>query len=242
MVATLEQQAKALIIAFGSLTFTEAQKAKWLTYLQSFKGIEPGDFSSPSVVEHLTQLREEEHMLNQQSSPPSTPEKPHYTAKQVAEYWRGVGINPLSKEMLSIVKEVTKEVIKSVTRLVAPKKSKSRTARLDHEALARQRAATHEVRHFTPPVDDSPINLPTCSKCSDTKNASNFSPSGEIRKGHWFHRNANQWQPCGRCAGSGHISEESTERYARYLTRVHRKKVMNVTFNDFTQAPMKPVH
>ena len=181
-------------------------------------------------------------MFNQYSALP-TQEKPHYTAKQVAKYWRWMGINPLSKEMLSsIVKEVSKEVIKSVAKLVAPQKPKARTARLDHEALARQRAATHQIRHLTPPFDTSAKVLKICSKCSDTKNASNFSPSGEMRKGHWYHRNASQWQPCGRCAGSGHISEESVARYGRYLTRVHRKKVMNITFNDFTQNALQPVH
>ncbi len=242
MATSIERQGQALITAFGSITITEKLRVEWLALLKSYKGTQPFDLNTPSVVEHLTQLREEEYMFNQQATL-STPKKPHYTAKQVAEYWRGMGINPLSKEMLSsIVKEVTKEVIKSMAKLADPQKPKARTVRLDHEALARQLASTHEVRHLTPPVDDSPITLPTCSKCSDTKNASNLSPSGEMRKGHWFHRNANQWQPCGRCAGSGHISEESVERYGRYLTRIQRKKVMNVTFNDFTQAPMSPVH
>ena len=226
MTTTVDQQAKALKAAFKSLTVNETQRAKWLTLLRSYKGIDPFGLNTPSAIEHLTQLRKEEYMFNQQS----TPKKPHYTAKQVANFWRKNNIDPFN--LVRLIETVVEKVVNKLNG------TGSRTEKLDYEVLARQRAATHQVRHLTPPIDTSDKVLEICSKCADTKNASNFSPSGEMRKGHWFHRNANQWQPCGRCAGSGHLSEGNVERYGRYLTRVQRKKVMNITFNDFTQNPV----
>jgi len=207
MATSIEQQGQALIAAFESLTITENHRAKWLSLFKSYKGRDPFDLSSPSAVTHLTQLREEDYMFNQQS----TIKKPYYTAKEVARYWRKRGINPLNQTATKVIVSDTPK------QHIVPKL---------------------QVRHFMPPADKSPKVLEACSKCSNTENASNFSLSGEMRKGHWYHRNANQWQPCGRCAGSGYMSEESVERYSRYLTRVRRKKVMNITFNDFTQNPV----